>query len=407
MSQILILTNDYIGTEMAGPAIRCWEMAAILSREHTVTLGTTMKTTVVTEKFCVMHVTVQDLPQLCQWADFIIIQPIVLWSFPFLSKVPKPIIVDVYNVFLVESLEANKHLTLQDRNVSHQHNLSIAKKLLKTGDFFLCANERQKDFWLGMLSYANRLSADLYRENSFCNSLVAIVPNGMSSTLPVHRQNVVKGVLKSVRPSDKLLIWGGSICNWFDPVTLIQAVALLKQKRDDIKLLFLGSKAPNKEIPEYIWSEMTRAVNCSKELGVYQQAVIFNHGWIPYADRENYLLEADLGVSLHYHNLETHYSFRTRILDYLWAGLPIITCEGDFMADLVSRHHLGSVVPCQSPEDVAIAITNLLDNRDDYLSCKTNIKAIRPTFYWENVMQPLVEYCGNPRIKVKNPGEVT
>jgi hypothetical protein len=39
------------------------------------------------------------------------------------------------------------------------------------------------------------------------------------------------------------------------------------------------------------------------------------------------LREADIGVSLHREDVETRYSFRTRVLDYLWAGLPIITTE--------------------------------------------------------------------------------
>ena len=37
-SRILIITHDVVDGNMAGPAIRCWEFARILSQEAEVTL---------------------------------------------------------------------------------------------------------------------------------------------------------------------------------------------------------------------------------------------------------------------------------------------------------------------------------------------------------------------------------
>jgi hypothetical protein len=34
-------------------------------------------------------------------------------------------------------------------------------------------------------------------------------------------------------------------------------------------------------------------------------------------------------VSTHYEHVETTFAFRTRILDYLWAGLPVVATGGD------------------------------------------------------------------------------
>src|SRR5664280_3299763 len=44
----------------------------------------------------------------------------------------------------------------------------------------------------------------------------------------------------------------------------------------------------------------------------------------PYTERSDHLLDADVGVSTHFDHVETEFSFRTRILDYLWTGLPIV-----------------------------------------------------------------------------------
>lgn len=94
----------------------------------------------------------------------------------------------------------------------------------------------------------------------------------------------------------------------------------------------------------------TEARRLAGELGLVGSHVFFNEGWVPYDKRQSYLLEADLGVSTHLDHLETAFSFRTRILDYIWASLPIVTTEGDALADLVTGEGLGSSVPPATPK---------------------------------------------------------
>ena len=72
-----------------------------------------------------------------------------------------------------------------------------------------------------------------------------------------------------------------------------------------------------------------KRLKLSRGLGLYDRTVFFNTDWVPYGDRGSYFHEVQIGVSTHYENLETRFSFRTRILDYLWAELPIIATGGD------------------------------------------------------------------------------
>ena len=91
-----------------------------------------------------------------------------------------------------------------------------------------------------------------------------------------------------------------------------------------------------------------RARARARAAGLLDTHVIFND-WVPYEERAAYLREADIGVSTHRQHLETRYSFRTRMLDYLWAGLPIVCTEGDYFGDLVQREGLGRAVPPTTP----------------------------------------------------------
>src|SRR5207237_1289819 len=158
---------------------------------------------------------------------------------------------------------------------------------------------------------------------------------GVPPEPPPHTRPVLKGVYPGIGEDDKVILWGGGIWEWFDPLTLIQAVDRIRQTRPEVKLFFMGVKHPNPLVPEM---EMTaRAIALARELGLEGSAIFFND-WVPYEERGSYLLEADVGVSLHFDHLETRYSFRTRVLDYIWAGLPVVCTAGDAVGEMVATN---------------------------------------------------------------------
>jgi hypothetical protein len=124
--------------------------------------------------------------------------------------------------------------------------------------------------------------------------------------------------------------------------------------------------------------------------------VFFNDDWVPYADRQNWLLDADCGVTTHFEHVETTFAFRTRVLDYLWAGLPIVTTDGDSFADLVRHERLGVVVPPADQQALASALERVLYDEEFAAGCRERIATVRERFGWETVLAPLLAYCRSP-----------
>ena len=195
-----------------------------------------------------------------------------------------------------------------------------------------------------------------------------------------------------LQPNDKVILWGGGIWNWFDPLSLIKAMKRVNQNRSDIKLVFMGVKPPDAAIPTT--SISVQAIQLAQDLGLINQCVFFNHDWVPYEERQNFLLDADIGVSTHFDHLETHFSFRTRMLDYLWAQLPILATEGDGFAELIERHQLGVIVPYQNEKSIADAILDLINCPEQLQNMKHNIARMRENFYWTSVTAPLNQMIG-------------
>ena len=123
---------------------------------------------------------------------------------------------------------------------------------------------------------------------------------------------------------------------------------------------------------------------------------VFFEQWIDYDERGSYLLEADVGVSAHAGHVETAYSFRTRILDYLWAGLPTVATEGDVLADLLAGAGAGVAVPPADEAALEAALHGVLFDDQRRAGMATAARQLGQAYQWPLVLRPLVGFCAEP-----------
>jgi len=390
--RILIITHDVIDRNMAGPAIRCWEFAHVLSDGAGVTLATPHPTSLLPAEFALVQYDGARLLELASEADLLILSTYTLWLYPTLKDLDVPLVIDIYDPFLLESLPLLAGQPEAERQRRHSDILDALTDLLVWGDFFLCASERQRDYWLGWLNAVGRINPETYDQDPTLRDLIDVVAFGLPDAPPVHSQTVLKGVRPGISATDHVILWAGGIYNWFDPLTLIRAMARVSERRDDVKLLFLGIQHPNPDVESGDMAQ--RAVALSQDLGLYEKNVFFND-WTPYEERQNYLLEADAGVSLHFSHVETHFSFRTRLLDHIWASLPTIVTRGDVLSDLIAQHQLGWVIDYGDVDGVVAAILESAGTpRDQFQS---RFGQVTPKLRWDVVMAPLIAFCQEPR----------
>ncbi|GAA1346855.1 glycosyltransferase [Saccharothrix algeriensis] len=395
--RVLVVTGDAISEKMAGPAIRAWNMADTLSGEHDVRLVTFNPLCQPPDApFDVRGIRPRDADPHLAWAEVVVLQGHALEFLPQLKArgSTKIVVCDVYDPMHLELLEQGRDNTDEQRAKDLVGVTRVLDNQLRRGDFFLCASERQRHFWLGHLAAMGRLTPALYDTDPTVKSLLAVAPFGLSGKPPQRTGPGLRDAL-GLAAEDKVVLWAGGVYSWFDPLTLIHAVDRLRGEHPDARLVFLGMKHPNPEVPDMDIAGRTRAL--ARRLGLVGSHVFFNETWVPYHDRQNWLLDADCGVTTHYEHVETTFAFRTRVLDYLWAGLPIVTTDGDSFADLVSREGLGVVVPSEDPGALAAALAKVLYDADFAAACTERIAAVRERFTWEAALAPLVDFCRNPR----------
>jgi len=394
-SRLLIITHEAIGPRMAGPGIRAWELACALSEQFDVTLVAPGEPARSHPGLRVGGYETDDpcYPSLDPYinsAEVVLAMGSLFAKIPRLQDLDKPAIVDLYDPFELEKLaqsptvEEQYHVNIDVESVSH---LRLEGAI---GDFFLCANERQRDFWLGTLLAAGRVNAVTYGQDPTLRKLIDVVPFGIPSKPPEKRLAVLKGTHPAIDPADKVLLWNGGLWQWFDPLTLIDALAEVLHVRDDVKLFFAaGHHFDPGMVPEMPIYAQTLA-HC-RELDLLDRHVFFGD-WIPYDERGEYLLEADLGVSVHRPGVESDFASRTRLLDCIWAGLPIISTAGDPISDMIARHGLGRAVPPKRPDLVAEAILAMLS--DDGLRDRVAEAGLplRAEMTWARAVEPIAAF---------------
>lgn len=390
MRKLLLFSIGDVGSTMSGPGIRYYHFARELAKVFDVTLMVPNESDLAVEgvKFVsVAGISARELNRVLEPFDVVVAQKLPLATMRHLARTGKRVIYDLYVPMLSEDLGM---LDVEQTNPAsvlfHQTSLLRQRYALATGNAFICASERQRDFWLGMLGALGRVDLLAYREDRNLRKLIDVVPFGLPAEPPSSSGSVLKGIYPGIREQDRVLLWAGGIWNWFDPLTVIRAVERISQTRDDVKLLFLGLKHP--QVPQMAMAD--RAIELARSSGLLDRFVFFNAGWVPYEARQSFLLEADLGVSAHFDTLETRFSFRTRVLDYLWAGLPTITTRGDVLADLVAERNLGRAVDFEDVDGWVRAIEELPDDEGEYRRIRENIRVISPEFAWSKVVAPLV-----------------
>ncbi|NJN94379.1 MAG: glycosyltransferase family 4 protein [Anaerolineales bacterium] len=399
---VALITNDVIGERMAGPGIRYWEFGRVLGQHFPVKLIVPPMVSlpaIPATKDVPFHIytphNLTEFRTLVEDCDLMVALGILLYFYPFLAELNKPLVLDIYNPYLLEAIHRAAVYDLSKQLTSNETYLAAIKNQLAAGDFFICAGEKQRDYWLGALSAVGRINPYTYAQDSTLRRLIDVVPFGLPAQPPEQTKAVLKGIYKTITPTDKVILWGGGIWNWFDVLTLIRAMPVMLQQRSDIKLFFMGINQPDQDLPQM--EAVQQAIALSKELGLYDRHIFFND-WVAYNDRQNYLLEADIGVSLHFDHVETRFAFRTRHLDNLWAGLPVVSTQGDVMSEMLAAQGLAYLVAPGDVAGVAQTILTLLDRPDLKAELKAQFQQVAAQYHWDVAVRPLLEFCAAPTI---------
>ncbi len=293
-----------------------------------------------------------------------------------------PVAIDLYDPWLIENFSYVPTLGLDPYKNDH----ATWVLQMSRGDFFLCSSEEQRTFYLGFLAALGRVNPERTAGDPDLAGLIAPVPFGVPDELPQHM-----AYLPPRRMGEKRLLFGG-LYDWYDPWTLLDALDRLD--RPDWTLLLIAN--PNSEsTPQRLLGQVEARCRRSGVWGTRVQLI----DWVPSDRRYDLLRDVDLLVAPHRPTLETRLSLRTRFLDALAAGCPVITSAGGAMSRMLVEHHAGRVVPAGDASALGAALEVTLEEGfagND--SWRAGAVGLLESFRWERALAPLAAFCREPRI---------
>ena len=417
--------EDRAGPAMAGPAIRAVELAARLARVHQVTLVCPGATTLPAPPFAVAeHAAGQSLlpflggnggagaawdgrrPQGRSSADVLVTQ-----GFGFargdLARLPAGLrlVLDLYDPVQLELLLRLR----EDESAQGRLHLAFVRRrllaLVARADHVLCASKRQRALWLGWLGAVGRLTLPALRDDPEARSLLALVPFGIpAQAAPAVAASASACALASasapasaagalpVRPGEAAVLWWGGLWDWMDPLTAIRAIARVRAQGVRAALVLPANNRPGAAA----MAVAARAEGEARALDLWGSGVVQLPRWVPYAERSALLRAAAVAVSCHRPSLEAELSFRTRLLDCVWAGLPAVATAGDELSSRAAREGWARTVPPGDSDALADALIRLLAPAEQ-ASCRAAAAAAAPGYSWDLPAATLLALLEAPR----------
>jgi glycosyltransferase involved in cell wall biosynthesis len=114
---------------------------------------------------------------------------------------------------------------------------------------------------------------------------------------------------------------------------------------------------------------------------------------VPYAELLEWTASADIGLTLIPldYTLNMKLCLPNKLFEYIMAGLPILSAPLVAVSEIITQYGVGQIVPSLSPDEIAIAMNNMLANADALARMRKNALEAAKELCWEKESAQLLE----------------
>ncbi len=276
------------------------------------------------------------------------------------AHVSVPVVIDLPGPMFMEA----SHLERPTRWEAMSYKLSG----LAAGDFFVCADSRQKSYyraWLGMAGVDQR------------DDRLRVVPMALSPDLPVRDYS-----------DEPTFAVAGVFHPWLNTQTwLAEAADLLERERRG-SMVVIGGDHPC--WPHGVGSDPAESLRGRERTDVL--------GLLPYEEVLRRLLDSDVALDLTRPSPERELAFPIRAITYLWCGLGVVHTRDHPLAADLEAYECGWPVG----GDLETVLRHILSSPEEVARKGRNAqRLVREHFTWDEAIEPLADFCRTPRSRDK------
>ena len=372
----LVVIQGGIGAKVTGPEIRGWAVARGLAEHHAVTVAVDDPGSGVRDGLPLISNRRRALVQAARRHDAVVATALPPYLLAALRNSGTVTVSDQYDPVWLETA------------VLHQDPATI--RLLRAQRMMRQAQIRFADV-IAVASEAQRtLVMDELRTIGGARQApphVVIVPFGVPEPPPWPERRPLRDAFRAIGADDPLVLWWGKVWRWFDAGSAIRAFARVVERCPRARLVISAGKSPTAAFDASDHTEAAREL--SRELGLLDRNVFFLDEWTPYDRRHEYLMDADVGLTLHANTAEAPFAARARYMDYLWSALPCVLGTGDETAAAFAEAGFASLVEPADVEGAANALLRLLEDRGARERAHEAGLRLAGHYRWSTIMERL------------------
>ncbi len=245
------------------------------------------------------------------------------------------------------------------------------------GDYFITTTQRERYYLLGLLAASRRLSVgDFSRDDPLIRVVRMVPPPDAAPTQPL---------IPRVDHALVVLV-AGAFLPWYDYGRLERTIQDLEAE-SDLRFLVVGGNPRDQEGTDAILNRLRPL----EEKGRLQL-----HGLVPFEARGGLYASADVGLLVPPASVEDELSARTRTVDYLWAGLPILTPGRDEYSEIA----LAAGTAFRYDEsDLADVLRGLARDRQRVGTARARIPSLLAgPFNLKTAIEPIRAFLDSPQV---------
>jgi hypothetical protein len=118
-------------------------------------------------------------------SDVAIISGYMVDKIASLEHTQTRLVIHLHDSLIFEDLKEYQLEPLAAQQAINEHSRAVFSRLLQVGDFYVCSNESQRNFWLGALAASGRINPLTFQKDASLRNLIDVA--GESHQAPCER----------------------------------------------------------------------------------------------------------------------------------------------------------------------------------------------------------------------------
>jgi glycosyltransferase involved in cell wall biosynthesis len=290
-----------------------------------------------------------------------------------------PLWADLYGSIMAEA--QMKASVFADNHYLHYF-YALEHDNLYRADKFSTVSETQRLALIGELGLAGRL-------NNWTTGyeFIHTIPAGGDATPFQHDNKVIRGVLAG--EDDFVVLYSGGYNTWTDGATLFAGLEQAMAQNE--KLVFVSTGGAIEGHDEYTYAAFCDLIAAS----AYRERFHLC-GWVDYDVLHNYYLESDVAILADKLCYEAELGSRTRILDWLRAGLPAVVNPLAEICQHIVEHGAGFAYPTGDSAALSQLLLELINQPKRIANAKSCARHIIENDYVaQHTVRPFLDWLQN------------